>query len=257
MSKQEHRCGPPEWTATGGRIGVRDRAGWRCPECFQEWQAIGWHPVEAQPEAHLSSCTCEDCQAKAGSNVTSVIGQHGPLRARLWFGVVHERPAVVGLELWGRRPVEAPWPVGVPELPETAVTSSNSRVNVHGVLAAHLAFQQALPRASRRLWDDLGDSEEPRVPRDEFEARIHAFEDRAGVPHSRHGRPPLSPDLLKHVARIEREAKARGVPTGREVARQMGKLLGRTVAESTARAWIRIAKNRLGPGLNEQQGERQ
>lgn len=42
---------------------------------------------------------------------------HGPFRLRVWLEQVDGRPAIVGLEMWGREPVSAKW-AEMPGLPD-------------------------------------------------------------------------------------------------------------------------------------------
>jgi hypothetical protein len=169
--------------------------------------------------------------------------RHGGLRVRVWFAALNDRLEIVGLEMWGREPIAEPWRDDLSELPETAITTSNMRMNLAPLREGWRAWQRAIPKAARQLREASG-TERPRVPELDFERRLREFEDRSALPRSGRGRPPLTIERLREVARIEQEARENGERTDFAVARQMTEQLGRDVKESTARGWIRQAKNR-------------
>lgn len=161
----------------------------------------------------------------------------GPFRLRLWFGRVDDRPAVVGVEMWGVHPVGAPWPgpVGM-EPADSPIRAEDIRLPLGKLLDAWVERQYRYARASLTLWGDVPGQAE-RV--EKFTAPLdgHSTERRVG-------RPALSDEMLSQVVEVYNAAVRRGdrQPAVR-VFEELGPTYGAAVPE-TARGWVRQARRR-------------
>ena len=86
----------------------------------------------------------------------------GPLRLRVWFGRVNERPAVVGVELWGVEPVSQEWGAeseaarhGFEPLGTAPVRAQDVHtLRIGELLDDWLEFLRTMSRASLTLYGD-------------------------------------------------------------------------------------------------------
>lgn len=176
---------------------------------------------------------------------------HGPFRLRVWFGRVDDRPAVVGVELWGVEPQQRDWleseagdeAIDVVtgkavsrdwlgyQLPDAAVRAEDVRLPLGRLLDDWLDRQRAFARASRLLWGDSPG----------HEARVQRFERR--LEGKRTGPPRLTDDFLQQVTDIYNGAARDGA---RNPAAPVQAALGARTP-STARSWIREARRRGFP----------
>lgn len=174
--------------------------------------------------------------------------QTGPFRLRLWFGTVDEKPAVVGVEMWGVDPVREtpPWFIDV-DLPDVPIGAEDIRLPLGRLRDDWVDKQRSYARASRALWGDV--PPELRLPQEVHEAAVQRFERRLGAP-KRVGRPPLSDELLGRVTAIYNEAVTSGdrkpalrVKTDLEKAG----LARADTPTKTVRGWIGQARKRGFP----------
>jgi hypothetical protein len=163
--------------------------------------------------------------------------EHGPFRLRLWFGRVNGRPAVVGVEMWGVLPEEAPWVTLLPDSPDTPmkadlpaapILAEDIRLPLGALRDDWTEMHLAFARAARKLY-----SEAPGT-----KVKVRRIEERFERKHT--GRPRLSDEFLSRVTAIYNAAVSEG---DRRPAKRLIKELG-PAAPETARGWIRQARQR-------------
>jgi hypothetical protein len=154
----------------------------------------------------------------------------GPFRLRLWVKQVEDRPAIVGVEMWGSAPVGSTGPSGAlfDGLPDTPITRKDINLALARLLDGWLVMMGSYARAARTVYADVPGQE----------ANVTQFEQHLGIKHA--GRPRLSDEFLKTVADIYKQAVHEG-DSGPALQVQL-KLNAATV--ETARGWIRQARKR-------------
>jgi hypothetical protein len=152
--------------------------------------------------------------------------QTGPFWLRLWVKQVDDRPAIVGVEMWGVEPPTAE----VTLTDTTAITRKDIRdLRLDKLLDGWRAMMGSYARATV-------DTHYAKAP--DKEAKLARFERRLGVKHT--GRPRLTDEFLREVADIYTKAVDKGDPAP---ALQVQMKLGAATVE-TARGWIRQARKR-------------
>ena len=173
----------------------------------------------------------------------------GPYRLRLWVAVVHGRPAIVGVEMWGVEPQSTVWldwsvratagspqddmgsfvPSNIPALSPTAITASAIRLPLGAFIDGWVASNRALGRAALKVGGDP--------------ARVSAY--LAALKDSKRGRPRLPDDLLRLVATMYATAIAAGDRApARAVERDLKKRYKIDPKATTVRSWIKAARDR-------------
>jgi len=156
----------------------------------------------------------------------------GPWSVRLWIGNPSGYPTVVGVEMWGVDPKLRSWGDEPRRgLPDVAVTATAIRLPLKQMLEAWLAFFRPLTDAAIEQLE--GDPVQRRVAR--------GLLDDLYVPGPRGGRKRLNPEFLAEVARVYRDAVARGVRSPALAVWEWAKAQDMEIQESTARGWIRRA----------------
>lgn len=229
--QSDHECSLPAVTlpARESAPGRHDRVGWTCPECGRQWAAAGWEPAR-EPET-----------TPVASGLTSQLrgwpdAERGPLRLRVWFEPVGGRPSVVGVELWGREPVAAPWPLPSRDLPPHRVTANDVHtIRLGELLDAHVTHQRAFGRAVVQHVEKHPESayHDPALPTRAQQAVVEATDANS------FGRPRKGEAHYAAIARRYRQLVDDGVrnPSMR-IADEY------EVKETTARTWVRRAGER-------------
>jgi hypothetical protein len=223
-----------------------ERAESQCPRCGLWWSATGWHPI-APPKA-------------AGKGPWFAIRSWpdpkvGPYLLRYWYEVVGGRPALVGAELWGRAPVESPWPLeDLAPMPVTPLRAEATRLATPELLEGLVQHNVNLRQALKRAWDE-GALADAAVTAELARQRGLDATDPGTDAATRFGKQlaldeaaektgrPRTADIaqLKEVAEIMRRAMGEGFSYVKVIQAHFARQ-GRPVpADSTVRGWKRRA----------------
>lgn len=218
----------------------------QCPNCGRWWEAMGWHPI-AEPRPRRAEGPWSSIRWWPDPHA-------GPYRLRYWYQVVDGQPALVGSELWGRDPVEAPWPFDALEPQATVpLRADATRLRIPELLDGVAQRNIALRSALRQAWavvvaDDLGRGAalaqqkglDPASPDADAAERMTERLALDEVPE-RTGRPRTPPEVLREVARIFGESARNRTPYAPAIV-EFFEQQGHHISESTARTWKRKAE---------------
>jgi hypothetical protein len=214
------------------------------------WEASGWHPVEEPTWSEQSG------PWQATRRWPDPLA--GPYLLRYWYEVVTGQPAIVGAELWGRSPVERPWPFK-DELraemgPTSPLKAELTRLRIPELLEGVVQHNASLRAALRKSWQEASvadsakteaiaeqkglDKANPGADAAERLTMRHALNEAP----ERTGRGRTPPDILREVGRICREATMKGEPYAAAVVEYFANR-GVQITESTARTWKRKAQS--------------
>jgi hypothetical protein len=157
--------------------------------------------------------------------------EKGPLQLRVWFQAVDGRQAVVGIELWGREPVSAPWPDETLAKLTTPrkISAEDARVTVGNLLDQWIGASLSLALGMAMASDDDGTEE-----------CVSEFVE--GFRPPLRTRQALDDQFLQMVAGLYELADEAG---SRKVAVEIGAELerrGHPASDTTVRSWIRKAR---------------
>lgn len=154
---------------------------------------------------------------------------------RVWIDTVNERPAIVGVELWGIEPQEFMWPEPFDKpLTEAPVRAADVRLPLGEFLDSYVKMHLGFATAGRKLWGERPGVEE-KIQR--FEAKFKT------EPHG--GRQRLTDEFLTMVAEVYLKAVRSGDRKPAVAVRKALEAVGRPTSESNARTWIHQARKRL------------
>lgn len=153
----------------------------------------------------------------------------GPLLLHVWIDRIDDRPAVVGVELWGiRPPVSASCLDAVMALAEEApVRASDVRLPLGAFLDDWVGTQLATGRAAQQLYGK------------KIEPHVRAIETKYGAQPGE--RSHLTDDFLERVAEVHAAAVRSG---NRKPSLAVWRALGNGYSRSTARSWVHEARRR-------------
>jgi len=224
--------------------GGAERVQASCQACGQTWEASGWHPVGTPPSAADGPWSA----IRSWPDKMS-----GPYILRYWYEVVGGAPALVGAELWGRDPVERPWPFDAfAKIPPTPLTAEATRLATPELLAGVVDHNVSLRTALRRAWQEAAAADPRRAaalarqkgldPTNPGDAAGDTLTERLALDEApeRTGRVRTSPETLRQVAEIYRQAVAQRVAYAPAVVTYFAEQ-GIEITDSTARTWKRKA----------------
>lgn len=175
--------------------------------------------------------------------------ESGPYVLRIWNGFVDGRPAVVGIELWGREPVSLKWDEGSrkkalgQEVPITSRSVAQLRIPsfVKDRIDRDLRGAELQDAIGATAWP--GPSEEDYDPESQFEATRYV---RTVLENGRTkvGRPSLGDELLQQVIEVVDRAERSGDRKTNLAVWRWAESCNLNVSKSTARSWVKKARER-------------